>query len=89
MVDGFKNGPRAGFKRFADGCLAPSTEANRRGAFRSGQPVQQLRLARFLESAQPGTEHEPTRQLPRHSVYDELERLPNLTRATIGRMPLR
>ena len=25
----------------------------------------------------------------RHSVYDELERLPNLTRATIGRMPLR
>lgn len=34
-------------------------------------------------------EHEPTWQLSRHLVYDELERLPNLTRATIGRMPLR
>jgi len=34
-------------------------------------------------------EHVSHGQLPRHSVYDELERLPNLTRATIGRMPLR
>ena len=44
-VDGFENGSRAGFERFADGCLASPAEANRHGAFRSGQPVQQLRLA--------------------------------------------
>jgi hypothetical protein len=77
-----------------DGCPAAggvSTRATqvRAPLFRSRIAIHQREFPASARFARHRMQHEPSRQLLGYSVYDEHERLPNLTRAGIGFLPLR
>ena len=72
-----------------EGCAQQAAGARLDSSFGPRQPILRGRLPKTGRAVRHEGLHVAQGELLRHSVYDELERLPNLTRATIGRMPLR
>jgi len=72
-----------------DGRLPPWPTSRSIASLGPGIAIHQRSLPAPARFSRHRLQHEPSRQLLGHSVYDELERLPNLTRAGIGLLPLR
>ncbi len=89
LGDGAEHARQAGLRRLDDGDRAPEAAAGADCSFRSRQPVRQRAVPGSVEATRLRLQHEPQRKLLGHSVYYRRERLPNLTRAGIGLLPLR
>jgi hypothetical protein len=72
------------YKVILDGLVSPSTGCCRDASFGPGQSICQPCLSGQAQGIRHGALDEPHGELLGHSVYDGIERLPNLTRAGIG-----